>query len=274
MALSGRSNVDFVLDLVRQQGEELLRARKELEHSQASNKIIYKIQNQLANFQNTSAQWQIRLSKIQEAFTDLMVENESMNLELQATRSTLEAALELRASIPSYMTNCSGTEHPMTQSTEDSDKASKISFDPSHMSSTSGKPGEGGPMPSGDREDSFAETVSKEQTSLTVITDTPKEVTDVATTTANSIIGTARPEIPVPLEKPSPTHHAIAESSIGQNENQATSPTSQTNKNGDEPQQLSITGFKPLCSRLPVPKAGKAVQELFQADLKCPCIIF
>ncbi|KAJ3888271.1 hypothetical protein GG344DRAFT_79925 [Lentinula edodes] len=87
-------DVDAVTNIVRQQGEELLRVRKELEdfkstaiHTLSANK------SHVEHLVKSSSQWQLRLTTMKSIIETLQTEHDSTLIELQAIRTSLDTAL-------------------------------------------------------------------------------------------------------------------------------------------------------------------------------------
>ncbi|KAE9388030.1 hypothetical protein BT96DRAFT_1025608 [Gymnopus androsaceus JB14] len=94
----GILDVNFVADLVRQQGEELLRVRKELELTKkintASFEALRATERHLDDFQQSCSQWHLRFSSIiGQELVALQTENDSMASQLEAARADLRTAL-------------------------------------------------------------------------------------------------------------------------------------------------------------------------------------
>ncbi|KAE9383699.1 hypothetical protein BT96DRAFT_1027100 [Gymnopus androsaceus JB14] len=94
---AGISGVNFVADLVRYQGEELLRVRKELELTQtinaASIETLRATEKHVEDLQQNCSQLHLRFSSIGQELLALQTENDSMARQLEATRADLRIAL-------------------------------------------------------------------------------------------------------------------------------------------------------------------------------------
>ncbi|KAE9388029.1 hypothetical protein BT96DRAFT_449382 [Gymnopus androsaceus JB14] len=94
----GISDVNFVADLVRQQGEELLRLRKELETTQkvnaASIDALRAAERHIEDLQQNCSQWRLRFLNIRLELDALQTENDSMASQLEATRADLRTGLD------------------------------------------------------------------------------------------------------------------------------------------------------------------------------------
>ncbi|KAE9391126.1 hypothetical protein BT96DRAFT_318838 [Gymnopus androsaceus JB14] len=92
-----RIDVNLVNELVRQQGEELLRVRKELEESQKMQALsinaICSTENQVEKLQKNTVQWHLRMANMTQELTDLQNENALIMLELEAARTSLHSVL-------------------------------------------------------------------------------------------------------------------------------------------------------------------------------------
>ncbi|KAF9063522.1 hypothetical protein BDP27DRAFT_233952 [Rhodocollybia butyracea] len=94
-------NVDFVTDLVRRQGEELVRVRKELDESQKihviSINVLRSMEKQFDDLHETSIKWHLRLAGIAEELAALKTENEGFMADLDVARTNLHSDLRLVA---------------------------------------------------------------------------------------------------------------------------------------------------------------------------------
>ncbi|KAH7875832.1 uncharacterized protein C8R40DRAFT_161639 [Lentinula edodes] len=87
-------DVDAVTNIVRQQGEELLRVRKELED--LKNTAIHTLsatKSHVEHLVKSSSQWQLRLTTMKSIIETLQAEHDSTLIELQAIRASLDTAL-------------------------------------------------------------------------------------------------------------------------------------------------------------------------------------
>ncbi|KAJ3919365.1 hypothetical protein F5877DRAFT_66606 [Lentinula edodes] len=87
-------DVDAVTNIVRQQGEELLRVRKELEDFK--NTAIHTLsatKSHVEHLVKSSSQWQLRLTTMKSIIETLQTEHDSTLIELQAIRTSLDTAL-------------------------------------------------------------------------------------------------------------------------------------------------------------------------------------
>ncbi|KAF9072330.1 hypothetical protein BDP27DRAFT_1445806 [Rhodocollybia butyracea] len=90
-------DVDFVTDLVRRQGEELLRVRRELEESQKLHGVLIdasrSIEKQFNDLYKTSIQWHLRLESMTQEFAVLKTGSEGFLAELDAARTAFNTDL-------------------------------------------------------------------------------------------------------------------------------------------------------------------------------------
>ncbi|KAE9395656.1 hypothetical protein BT96DRAFT_977899 [Gymnopus androsaceus JB14] len=149
------SDVNFVVDLVRQQGEELLRVRKELELAQkvnaASIEVFRATERHIGDLQQNCSQWCLRFSNIGLELVALKTENDTMASQLEASRADLRTALGLTNPSESYVESeqpiedripSLSTSIAVASEESDSDGYTSISFsDISGTRGTIGRPG-------------------------------------------------------------------------------------------------------------------------------------
>ncbi|KAF9066125.1 hypothetical protein BDP27DRAFT_1049616 [Rhodocollybia butyracea] len=92
-------DVDFVANLVRRQGEELLRVRKELEESQRVHVLSFKAlrstEKQFDDLHMNSMHWHLQLGSMAEELAALKTENEAFLVQVEVARMNLLDDLRL-----------------------------------------------------------------------------------------------------------------------------------------------------------------------------------
>ncbi|KAF9063244.1 hypothetical protein BDP27DRAFT_1335377 [Rhodocollybia butyracea] len=244
MTSSGPSNVYYVTDIVRKQGEELLRVRKELEKTQelnvTTNNIFRIMQKQLENLQSNSVGWRSRFVKMQEDFTHLATENHSLFLDLQTTRAALQDAVIHTPSVDMFPQNGDKSSRSVSpectvpETASEEDRLSEISFDDLASAMTSGTL---------NKHDAPNGKPAKLEATTELLLEMAKSPPAVATTSQNAIA--ISPSLPI-------TKQPLT----------LDSPPAMTNT---LPRRLSITSHSnPVCSTLPDPNdAKKLCQKTF-----------
>ncbi|KIK55832.1 hypothetical protein GYMLUDRAFT_832460 [Collybiopsis luxurians FD-317 M1] len=102
MSSIDHTDVDLVTNLVRRQGEEVLKLRRELEHSKAVNAAsiaaLSSAEKRIEALQKSTAQWRTRLANMARELAEFEHENDSLSAELDAARAEIRTNIGLSGS--------------------------------------------------------------------------------------------------------------------------------------------------------------------------------
>ncbi|KAJ3808606.1 hypothetical protein F5876DRAFT_78564 [Lentinula aff. lateritia] len=294
-------DVDAVTNIVRQQGEELLRVQKELEDFKNTAILtLSATKSHVEHLVKSSSQWQLRLTTMKSIIDTLQTEHDSTLKELRATRTSLDTALSPllagTVSIPEAVTQ-SESLYSDTNAAEEAVEESLDGFvsdtSLSDLTTTSICGGH-----------SIHESFATGKLSSDVLGqdchETDRQFLDVEVPTA------AGSPLPGDVLQESDVYDKVvasAETESSKNESLPILPetTAVTKPNSILPSvstspaleaansvsswRISIISLEPILSKLPVPSTGKAVKDLCQKAigteaevnyciLKCPEALF